>query len=266
MKRRRWRSQLWIALVSSALVAVAMAAASSAVTACSSSTSGAAPLESGTTVDEGAAPAPEQDAAAPDVLADSLNAPCDPIKQDCVDPSLRCAIVYLGGEYVTGCQPPWEPAKNKEGEVCSRTAPGHDDCVKGLNCLPDGVTATSCHKICAADLDCGPGGKCGAITTTPPYYGVCWRACTPFTAECPSATCSGAHLDVDQSTLFEACREIGAGVLGSSCTAQFDCAEDMNCQGKAGFKCKAMCDDAHPCDGGTCAKSAGLPNNGGVCQ
>jgi hypothetical protein len=75
-------------------------------------------------------------------------------------------------------------------------------------------------------------GTCAAAPRLPPYYGVCWKACTPFTTECPSATCSGAHLDVDQSTLFEACREIGTGALGTSCTAQFDCAEDTNCQGK----------------------------------
>lgn len=263
MTLRRRRSDWFVA---STFVSAVAAVGWSVMLACSSSTTSVAPLEGGTTEDEAAAVAPEKDAGAPDVLPDTVNAPCDPIKQDCVDPSLRCAIVFLDGEYVTGCQPPWEPAKNQEGEVCSRTAPGHDDCVKGLNCLPDGVTATSCHKICAKDSECGQGGKCGAITTVPPYFGVCWKACTPFSAECPAATCSGAHLDVDQSTLFEACREIGAGALGTPCSAQFDCAEDMNCQGNGGFKCKAMCDDTHPCDGGTCKKSAGLPNNGGVCQ
>ena len=62
------------------------------------------------------------------------------------------------------------------------------------------------------------------------------------------------------------CREIGSNGLGASCKAQFDCEADMNCQGNSGFKCKAMCDDAHACDGGTCTRSAGLPNDGGVCQ
>lgn len=165
MTLRRRRSHWFVA---STFISAFAAAGWSVVTACSSSPTSVAPLDGGTTDDEAAAPAPEKDGGAPDVLPDTVNAPCDPIKQDCADPSLRCSIVFLGGEYVTGCQPPWEPAKNQEGEVCSRTAPGHDDCVKGLNCLPDGVTATSCHKICAKDSDCGQGGKCGAITTAPP--------------------------------------------------------------------------------------------------
>lgn len=236
-------------------------------TACSSSSS-AAPPDGGTPGDEQPPPAPE-DAGAPDVLGDTLDKPCDAVKQDCADPTLRCQIIFSAGEYVTGCETPWKHAGvalGKEGEVCSRTTTGHDDCANGLHCMLDGEIATSCHRLCAKDSDCGSGAKCGAITTVEPYFGVCWKGCTPFSAECPSETCSSAHINNDQTTTFEACREIGSGVLGSSCKAQYNCGADMNCQGSGGFKCKSICDDAHPCDGGTCTKSPGLPNNGGVCQ
>ena len=237
------------------------------VSACSSSSTTSSPSDDGgTTGDEKTTPEPIEDSGAPDVPGDTVNAPCDVVKQDCVDPSLRCQIIFADGEYLSGCQPPWDPAVNKEGEICSRTKVGHDDCVKGLHCVPEGVTATSCRRLCDKDSDCSAGSKCGASTTVPPYSGVCWKTCTPFGATCPGETCAGAHFAIDQVSTFEACREIGAGALGTSCKAQWNCAADMNCYGLGGFKCTAMCDDAHPCDGGTCKKSSGIPNNGGVCQ
>ena len=261
------RGARWRFITASALFVGFNATGWTLVSACSSSTAIAPAAETGAP-DQDASPAPEpvDDAGAPDVLGDTVGAPCDPIKQDCVDPTLRCQIIRSGVDFVTGCAPPWEPAKNQEGQVCSRTKPGFDDCVKGFSCLLDGVTATSCHRLCAKDSDCGPGAKCGAITTVPPYYGLCWKTCTPFGTECAASSCAGAHFDNDQQTLFESCREVGAGALGSSCQAQFDCAADMNCQGNSGFTCKAMCDDMHACDGGSCTKSKGLPNDGGICR
>jgi hypothetical protein len=263
----KYREARWWLVVSTAF-SVFSATGWGVVTACSSSTTTAAPASEGGSPDQDATPLPEpvDDAGAPDVLGDTVDTPCDPVKQDCVDPALRCQIIRSGTEYVTGCEPPWDPAKNKEGEVCSRQKPGFDDCVKGQSCLLDGVTATSCHRLCAKDSDCAPGAKCGAITTAAPYYGLCWKTCAPFGTDCPGATCAGVHFDNEQPSSFEACREIGPGALGTSCAAQFDCAADMNCQGNGGFKCKAMCDDAHPCDGGSCVKSPGLPSDGGVCQ
>jgi hypothetical protein len=257
MKHRRARSRLVVWLIAGVATA-----SWTLVTACSSSTA-SSPADGGT----GDAQAPAEDAGAPDVLGDTINAHCDPVKQDCADPALRCQIISLGGEYVTGCQPPWDPAVNKEGEICSYRKTGYDDCVKGLHCMPDGVTATACRRFCQRDSDCGAGSKCGAITTVAPYFGACWKPCAPFSADCPGGTCSSPHTGIDQSNTFEACREIGAGGLGTSCKAQWDCAADLNCQGRNGFQCKPMCDDAHPCgDGGTCTTYPGLANNGGACE
>ena len=234
-------------------------------TACSSSTGTETSSDAAVPGDERAVPEPVDDAGAVDAPGDTRGAPCDVVKQDCTDPELRCQIIFVDGEYVAGCAPPFAPAVNKEGDICSRTTNGVDDCVKGLHCIKDGVTATSCRRLCAKDSDCAPGAKCGAITTLPPYVGLCWRTCTPFSAECPGESCAGAHFNNDQLTTFEACREVGSGALGSSCNAQYECGADMNCQGNSGFKCRAMCDDTHPCEAGTCKPSAGLPNNGGVC-
>jgi hypothetical protein len=264
MDHRRRRSCLVVASLATAFAATGWLP----VSACSPSTTTSAPVDDGgATGDQEAIPEPPpEDAGAPDVLGDTVNAPCNVVAQDCVDPSLRCQIIFTDGEYVAGCQPPWHPAVNTEGKICSRTKVGHDDCVKGLHCVPDGVTATSCRRLCEKDSDCAAGAKCGAITTLPPYFGVCWKTCTPFGGECPGESCAAPHFAIDQVNTFEACREIGTGGLGASCKAQWNCAEDMNCYGTSGFKCNAMCDDAHPCDGGTCKKFAGLPQNGGVCQ
>lgn len=262
-----YRHDRWHRFVALTFISAVFAGGWSLLSACSSSTTTASPADS-SIPDQDATQTqePVDDAGAPDVLGDTVDTPCDPVKQDCADPALRCEIIRSGSQYLTGCEPPWDPAKNQEGQVCSRMKPGYDDCVKGQSCLSDGVTATSCHRLCAKDSDCASGAKCGAITTIAPYYGLCWKTCTPFGTDCAGATCAGVHFDNDQTGAFEACREIGSGALGTSCNAQFDCAADMNCQGNAGFKCKAMCDDTHPCDGGTCTKSPGLPNNGGVCQ
>ena len=80
-------------------------------------------------------------------------------------------------------QRPLEPAKNKEGEICSRQKAGFDDCVKGFSGLSDGVTATSCHRLCAKHSDCVAGAKCGAITTVPPYDGLSCKTCTPLSGQ-----------------------------------------------------------------------------------
>src|SRR5262249_28342537 len=64
---------------------------------------------------------PLDDAGSPDAIGDTTDMPCNPVKQDCVDPSLRCQIIYVRGEYLTGCEPPWDSANKGEGEVCNRT-------------------------------------------------------------------------------------------------------------------------------------------------
>lgn len=170
-----------------------------------------------------------------------------------------------GRLYKTGCHPPWEPARNEEGEICSRKYVGYDDCVKGYHCMPEGVEATACRKFCGADTDCPSGSRCGVITDQPPFYGVCWKTCTPFGNDCPGGTCAGARLGIDGVNLFESCREIGPAAVGEACKQQWNCGADMNCRGSLSFTCKAMCDDNHPCEAGACGKLPGKPNNGGVC-
>jgi hypothetical protein len=233
--------------------------------ACSSSDSTTAPLTpDGSTGDDAAGP--PADAGAPDVLPDTIGKACDPVAQDCTDPNLRCTVILESGDYFPACEPPYGIPDKQEGQACSRTGPGHDNCVKGLHCLPEGVIATACGKLCEKDSDCPPGAQCGTITTLLPPVGVCWKTCTPFGSECGSGTCSSGHYDSDGVTEFEACREIGGGTVGTSCSAQWDCVADTNCYGRSGFTCTPMCDSTHACDGGTCMKIAGIAGDGGLCQ
>lgn len=260
---RRKRTNL---LAASTMAAVLGVASWTLVAACSSSNNISSP-NAGTSADAQQPPEPD-DAGAPDVLGDTLDQPCDPVKQDCADPALRCQLIFLDGDWVTGCEAAEGSALVNEGQACTRTNAGHDNCVNGSTCLPDGVTERSCHKICAKDSDCSSGSKCSAVTTIAPYFGACVKSCAPFSTECSGATCSDEQLDNTQLNVFEACRPIGTGAVGSPCKSAYDCGPNMNCQGSGNFTCKAMCDDAHPCVTGTCKKSSpgALPNNGGLCR
>ena len=266
LKVRRNKSRSIVALFAFA----AAGAVSALVAACSSSDGTTPAVEAGT--NETGTPEPTEDAGAPDVLGDTLGAPCNPVTQDCADPSLRCHVVFVGGDYVTACQPPWKPPGggplHAEGEVCNRLKPGLDDCVNGSYCIKIArdTAKTACLRFCAKDSDCAPGGKCAVHTTSGPSFGLCWRACTPFGTECGSDTCAWPHYHIDGVSTFESCREVASGAVGDTCKQPYDCAADMHCQGELNLVCTAMCDDSHPCDGGTCRPDRGLPNNAGVCQ
>ena len=255
----------------SLLVATCAMSAWLFVVACSSSsddgtTSGA---EGGGPTSEGGPMTVPTDAGGGDAMtADAQGSACDPLKQDCADPSLKCTVVLVDGKYVAQCAAPTGLGLVQDGQSCERTGPGHDNCAKGLACIPDSPTSATCRKLCAADTTCGAGSQCGRLTSAAPYYGVCWKTCTPFGSDCAGGeTCAGLHLTADGTVDFEACRPVGTAAIGDMCGAQYDCAADLNCQGTtAAFTCKALCDDAHACDGGTCKHFAGLPANGGLCQ
>lgn len=249
------------------------AAALGLVVACSSSSSDDAvpSTEAGPTPSEGGPITVPSDSSVADVATDATGASCDPVKQDCPDPSLKCTVVLVSGKYLAQCEAPTGLGLVQLGQPCDRTSPGHDNCMKGLACVPDSATAYTCKKLCATDTECGAGNQCGRLTSAAPYSGVCWKTCTPFGTDCVMGeTCAGLHLTADGKADFESCRPTGTAAIGDMCTAQFDCAADLNCQGSSTtmFTCKPLCDDTHACDSdaGTCKHFAGLPSNGGLCQ
>lgn len=209
------------------------------------------------------------DAGADASLPDSAGAPCNPVKQDCADPSLRCKYISDGKNHTAACEPSNGDPPAQEGDVCTRGELGIDNCVIGTYCFNNGGSgALACRKTCATDAQCGAGAKCTGITTKAPYFGVCYPTCTPFGTDCGAGTCANSFADNDGVNSFDGCRSVGTTGVGQSCGAQWDCKPDMNCTGLTpnSFTCNPMCDDAHPCgDAGACFPFSGLPKNGGVC-
>lgn len=76
-------------MAASMLVGVLGASGWLLAAACSSDPTVAPAVDGGGGGDE-SPPSPPEDSGAPDVLGDTLNAPCNPVKQDCVDPTMRC--------------------------------------------------------------------------------------------------------------------------------------------------------------------------------
>lgn len=210
------------------------------------------------------------DAGGDTALPDSAGTACNPVKQDCADPSLKCNFIIDGTSRVAACEPSNSDPVAQEGDSCTRDQVGIDNCVKGTHCLPNGGSGLfACRKMCATDSQCAAGAKCSGITTQSPYFGVCHATCTPFGTDCGGGTCANSFFDNDGVNSFEGCRNVGSAGIGQSCGVQWDCKADMNCLGLTpnSFTCHSMCDNAHPCgDAGACVAFAGLPNGGGTCQ
>ncbi len=233
-----------------------------ATSACSSSSSSASNATDGA-VDDGTVGG--DDAAVEAGLG--VGSPCDPIKQDCaVD--LKCTYIHdAQNKIVPACEAPSQQPLKNDGEDCSRTKTGFDDCARGLACLPS-PSGYTCRKLCSADSDCASAAKCAATTTSGRQYGTCFPTCAPFGNDCPGGTCGNAFYDNDNVNTLETCRAIGAGDAGAPCSVGSDCAANMNCRGASGSSlvCLLQCDSTHPCATGTCVADQGLANGAGLCE
>lgn len=252
---RRW--------IVAAAIAVSCSCFLTAVVSCSSSTTNAAAGDPDAGVDS-AVPETGTDASLPD----SAGAMCDPVKQDCADPSLKCTFIKVGQNHVAACEPSNGDPPAQEGDACTRGPIGSDNCVNGTHCFPNGGSALlACRKLCATDSQCAANAKCVAVTDQSPYFGVCYPGCALFGTDCGGGTCANSFGDNDGVNTFEGCRNAGAAGIGQSCGAQWDCQANMNCSGAGGvFTCHPICDSTHSCaDAGACTPQAGLPNGGGAC-
>lgn len=201
-------------------------------------------------------------------IADSVGKKCNPVKQDCPDPTLNCQIIKSGTSYTAACEAQEGDPIANPGDSCTRSSAGHDNCAVGSTCFPNGANgAFACRKFCAADSDCEAGEKCAAVTQKSPYFGVCYPTCTTFSVDCGKDTCANAFYDNDGKSGFVGCRISGTGKVGGACKSQFDCGANMVCGGgSGGFTCYAMCDATHACATGKCGPPPGPPNGTQICN
>jgi hypothetical protein len=212
------------------------------------------------------------DAAVQDVepadVPDSVGFSCNPILQDCPDPTLDCAFMHTTPGYAAICVVPNDPGGGgAEGESCAGTLE-NNDCARGLDCSHgEQAKAFVCRKFCAKDSQCDADQRCASVTQVgKPYFGICLPSCDLFGSDCPTGTtCSAMYLNVDQSSFLVTCRPIGPGAAGASCKVSADCGAGMACQGKNGFHCTPLCNAGHPCGTGACTPKKGVPDQGGLC-
>ncbi len=214
---------------------------------------------------------------------------CDPVKQTCIDPTVKCTLSNMGTMTMPDNQRACVPIKgtNKDGDPCTRTQFGDDDCDKGLVCTLRGASLTMlrCRKFCHVAADCDAGAACtGQLAAGNTKDGLCVPLCTPFGSECATPfSCGGIFQDLASTMtmpkLVLTCRGTGAAPINGDCMTSDDCAAGGICDPTL-LVCIPFCDDDHPCpatlddggltdDGGvslSCAGITGAPNNGGVCQ
>jgi len=208
---------------------------------------------------------------------------CDPIKQDCTDPTQKCAIVTSMGKTAANCVTP-APGMVAEGGACMRAmgAGMGDNCDKGLTCQRvggggggGGGGTSVCRKICKSDGDCTGGAKCTSAGGQASTYGACTPTCTLLGTDCGTGmTCGTFAVDIASTTAqviaVPVCRATGATPAYGDCMRASDCVANTTCDGNG--KCAPICDGSHICpqpavDGGafSCQPLGGLPNNGGSC-
>jgi hypothetical protein len=202
---------------------------------------------------------------------------CDVMRQNC-DPGLKCTVVNNPDPTMLGftmCTPDGTVA---EGEACTRSSFGDDNCVKGTECTVRGVAANQlfCRKLCHADDDCTGGQLCSDAGDNDD--GLCLKPCTPLGSDCPAPLdCSSVYPDVFAlSTNFAvvfACRTVGSGGVGTDCSTNgdADCQAGMVCnsfdQTGATPVCVALCQGTCPSDAGAMVCAQVFANTGapGIC-
>jgi hypothetical protein len=203
-------------------------------------------------------------------IAEATEVCCDPIAQDCQDPSARCQMVYgKTGSSVSACIPVTGAAG--EGEACARvseetTAIGRDDCAAGLFCVNWSQPTASdraCRALCTSDASCGAGRGCRHMAGSVPPAGLCVETCDLFAdpSGCPAN--NGCFVQTDNEWRNGAFVQAAfcavphaTYVEGQDCSFPNDCAPGLACLWLATatkFVCQRLCDGAHPCATGTCA-------------
>jgi hypothetical protein len=178
---------------------------------------------------------------------------CNPVLQTgCDDPAAPRCTILPGREVkrITGCVPAGSVA---EGQACTRTAPGIDDCAIGACvglALPDGELA--CRLHCSADADCLPGQSC--LLNDGFKFAACTPTCSSAEA-CPSPTvCHALFYDIATTRArplpLLLCASVGTGSPGDACGGDSDCEAASVCDPT--LHCARLCDETHPCDSLTC--------------
>ena len=195
----------------------------------------------------------------PDLAAPKNPAMCDPVAQNCVEPTAnKCVFTpatMQGDSDTETCVA--TKGTNMEGQPCTRAAFGDDDCAAGLVCtlrgLPDGQFV--CRKFCHDTSDCPSQQTCTNISNQTTNIGLCTPTCAAFGSDCTGNTTCTAFVrvvsasDMGRAVVFT-CRPIGTVPAGGSCMAETDCVANTSCLGQgASGMCTPLCDDNHACPG-----------------
>ncbi len=187
---------------------------------------------------------------------------CDPLLQDCADPDKRCIIDR--GTTETGPHTTCDDFFGDQGEteVCERPTDelGMDTCAARLVCviweMPySDPQLRQCLPYCHSDGDCAAGEQCMSLSGSQ-WTGACTRTCDLFGDDCSDGTgCYSGNTLTGWSSL---CVPEGSGQISDPCTYSNDCAPGMTCViYSTGNECMPVCDDAHPCESGTCTAFIG---------
>lgn len=180
-------------------------------------------------------------------------ATCDPVSQTgCDDPTKpKCSIMPgTTQRRTTGCGPAGTVA---EGQACTRTSPGVDDCANGA-CVsigqPDGELA--CRRFCRADGDCLPGQSC--LYNDRFEFAACTPTCSsPETCPAP-AVCHALVYDIATTPTRElpllVCASVGTNSPGAACSRDSDCQATSVCD--PSLHCAQLCNAKDTCGELTC--------------
>jgi hypothetical protein len=138
-----------------------------------------------------------------------------------------------------------------EGEPCTATTLGNDDCGRGLLCTNLGAIASDfrCLRVCTGTIAVPVRGECNSdelCATLNPAYGpgVCIKPCDAFASDCPSSLRCGRSAEVTPLNF----------VYFPMCVAQVSCSNmpcglGRVCANVYGFtECVPICDGAHGCE------------------
>lgn len=178
---------------------------------------------------------------------------CNPITQDCVDPSMSLCVVEpaMAGQGTT-CVDPSTTALSL-GQICRSRS-----CAAGLACVRTS-SVPRCVAVCAlgSTTDCarlGGDHDCRSIHDT--NWGACIQLppiCDPFT-QAPCAALEACQPVQRSGGAFEfRCRTAGPGAEGGACDNTMGCARGLLCVRENGVTtCRKPCHDGgNECGGGT---------------
>jgi hypothetical protein len=187
------------------------------------------------------------------------------VLQNCIGPS-KCTLTTNGQSVTPACV---ATGPSAEGEACTRSRFGDDDCARGLLCVSVNG-ALACERLCHGDGNCSASARCAGLANDVAGVdgadGYCMPTCT-LSGVCGSGrTCADLRQDIDSTMSapdpFYVCRTVGTST--SNCLRNTDCAAQMVCDPTAGA-CVALCDASVACMAPASCMPAGLPNGGGVC-